>query len=377
MTMLAKSFANVQAVAPGFDPAGVLSARLTLPAKRFNQREAIVAFQRALTDRLSALPAVTQTGAITLLPLSGMSSRVPFTVEGRAIERERVPVAQFRTVSAGYFEAARIPLRRGRTFSTRDTGRTQAAAVVNEELASRWLAGIDPIGARLLVDDNDGVPRPVEIVGVVGNVQQLSLDGEPTWDLYLAYPQIHDDNVAAAAANMFWIVRTAGDPMKLAGELAREVRRLDPEVVASQVRPMRRYLSDALGPRRFSLSLMAAFALAALALAITGIHAVVMYSVSQRSREIGIRVALGASRPQIVRLVMGQGLRFVLIGLVSGVALAAGVTRLLGSMLFGLAAIDGATIGQVGALVGAISALACAVPGAGAGRLAVSALKGE
>src|SRR4029434_2624857 len=148
------------------------------------------------------------------------------------------------------------------------------------------------------------------------------------------------------------------DPMKLAGELAREVRRLDPEVVASQVRPMRRYLSDALGPRRFSLSLMAAFALAALALAITGIHAVVMYSVSQRSREIGIRVALGASRPQIVRLVMGQGLRFVLIGLVSGVALAAGVTRLLGSMLFGLAAIDGATIGQVGALVGAISALA-------------------
>ena len=125
MTMLAKSFANVQAVAPGFDSTRVLSARLTLPAKRFNNRDAIVTFQRALAQRLSSLPTVTNTGAITLLPLSGLLSRVPFTVEGRAIERERVPLAQFRTVSPGYFEAARIPLKRGRTFSERDTERTR------------------------------------------------------------------------------------------------------------------------------------------------------------------------------------------------------------------------------------------------------------
>ena len=128
---------------------------------------------------------MTNTGAITLLPLSGLLSRVPFTVEGRAVERERVPVAQFRTVSSGYFEAARIPVKRGRTFSERDTERTQAVAVVNEELARQWLDGLEPIGARLLVDDNDGSPRPVEIIGVVGNVQQVALDGEPTWDLYL------------------------------------------------------------------------------------------------------------------------------------------------------------------------------------------------
>src|SRR6185503_8397646 len=177
MTMLAKSFANVQAVAPGFDATSVLSARLTLPAKRFNGRDAIVTFQRAHAQQLSSLPAVTNTGAITLLPLSGLSSRVPFTVEGRAVQRERVPVAQFRTVSAGYFEAARIPLKLGRRFSERDTDRTRAVAVVNEELASRWLDGLDPIGARLLVDDNDGPPRPVEIVGVVGNVRQVALDG--------------------------------------------------------------------------------------------------------------------------------------------------------------------------------------------------------
>jgi putative ABC transport system permease protein len=377
MTMLAKSFANVQAVAPGFDSTRVLSARLTLPAKRFNNRDAIVTFQRALALQLSSLPTFTNTGAITLLPLSGLLSRVPFTVEGRAIERARVPLAQFRTVSTGYFEAARIPLRRGRTFSERDTDKTRAVAVVNEELAARWLDGLEPIGARLLVDDNDGPPRPVEIIGVVGNVQQVALDGGPTWDLYLAYPQIHLDSVGAAAANMFWIVRTTGDPMNLATGLAREVRRIDPEVVASQIRPMDHYLSDAVAPRRFSLSLMAAFAVAALALAITGIYAVVMYSASQRAREIGIRVALGASRADIIRLVMGHGISFVFVGLAVGIAMAAGVTRLLSTMLFELAATDAMTFGQVAVVVAAVSVLACAVPTARVGRLVGSVLKAE
>jgi putative ABC transport system permease protein len=362
MTLLAKSFANVQAIAPGFDATGILSARLTLPAKRFDNRDAIVAFQRALDERLSSLPAVTHTGAITLLPLSGLMSRVPFTVEGRAIERERVPIAQFRTVTPGYFEAAGIPLKRGRTFSDRDTERTRAVAVVNEELANRWLDGLDPIGARLLVDDNDGSPRPVEIVGVVGNVRQVVLDGDPTWDLYLTYPQIHLDNVDAAAATMFWIVRTTGDPMRLATAVAREVRQMDPEVAASHVRPMAHYLGDAVAARRFSLSLMSAFALAALVLAITGIYAVVMYSVSQRAREIAIRVALGASRSSIVRLIVGQGLRFVVIGIVVGMGTALAATRLLSSMLFGVAATDPATFAQVAAIVAVIALVACAVP---------------
>src|SRR6185369_430148 len=118
----------------------------------------------ALSQRLSSLPTVTNTGAITLLPLSGLTSRVPFTVEGKTVERERVPLAQFRTVSPGYFEAARIPLKRGRTFSERDTERTAPVAVVNEELARQWLDGLEPVGASLLVDDSDGPPRPVEII---------------------------------------------------------------------------------------------------------------------------------------------------------------------------------------------------------------------
>ena len=377
VTMLAKSFANVQGVSPGFDSTRVLSARLTLPARRFSNRDAIVVFQRALAQRLASLPTVTNTGAISLLPLSGLLSRVPFTVEGRTVERERVPLAQFRSVSPGYFEAARIPLKRGRTFSGRDTERTAPVAVVNEELARQWLDGMEPVGARLLVDDNDGPPRPVEIIGVVGNVRQVALDGEATWDLYLTYPQIHSDNVGAAAANMFWIVRTTGDPMSLGNGLAREVRRVDPEVVAAQIKPLDRYLSDTVAPRRFSLSLMAAFALTALALAITGIYAVVVYSVSQRAREIGIRVALGASRANIVRLVMGHGIRFILIGLVSGIAMATGATHLIAAMFFGVAARDVATMAQVVVFVATVSAIACAVPTARAERLIVSVLKAE
>jgi predicted permease len=363
VTMLGKSFTHVQAVVPGFDPEGVLSARLSLPPKRFTSREAIVTFHRALADRVSALPGVTHTGAITLPPLAGSLARVPFTVEGRAIERERVPLAQFRTVSPGYFDAVHIPIKRGRTFSERDTGQTVPVAVVNEALADRWLDGIDPIGARLLVDDNDGSPRPVEVIGVVGNVQQIALDGsEPTWDLYLTYPQIHADNLGGAVGNMFWLTRTSGDPMALATAFVRELRQVDADVVASQIRPLGRNLSDSLAPRRFSVSLMSAFGLAALLLAVIGIYAVITYAVCQRAREIGIRVALGAPRADIVRLVMGQGVRLVVVGLTLGIALAIGAMRLVSTMLFGVTAGDPATFSQVALAVAGASLLACAVP---------------
>jgi putative ABC transport system permease protein len=363
VTLLAKSFANVQAVAPGFDSTKVLSARLTLPAKRFSTPEAIVRFERELALRLSPLPTVTHMGAISVLPLSGLLARVPFTVEGTFIERERVPTAQYRLVSAGYFDAARIPVTRGRTFSERDAERAPAAAIVNEALARRWLDGLEPIGARLLVDDNDTGPRPIEIVGVVGDVRHMALDGEPTWDLYLPYSQIHFDNVGLAAANMFVILRASdNNPMNLASTLAEEVGRIDPEVAASQIKPLDHYLSDVMAPRRFSLSLMTAFGLAALALAVTGIYAVVIYSVSQRSREIAIRLALGARRSHIMRLVAGQSIQSVAIGLVSGVVLALAITRLLTSMLFGLTATDAMTFMQVALVMAAVSILTCAAP---------------
>jgi putative ABC transport system permease protein len=365
VALLAKSMSNVQSVDPGFDPDRVLSARITLPPQQFTSAEAIATFQRAVRDRVSTLPGVTAQGAITLPPLIGALARIPFTVEGRATEPEQVPMAQFRFVSAGYFETVRIPLRRGRTFAERDTAHTPAIAIVNEALAGQWLDGRDPIGARLLVDDGDSSPpRPVEIVGVVGNVRQIALDAtEPTWDVYLLYPQIHPDTLGLATANMFWFVRTGSDPMRLASAFAQEVRRVNADVVASQVGPMSQYLDAAVGPRRFSVSLTAAFAVAALLLAVTGIYAVVAYSVSQRARELGIRAALGASASRLVWLVMTEGARYIAIGLIAGLALAFAVVRTLEALLFGLSPGDPATFLQVAATVTVIALAAAGIPG--------------
>jgi putative ABC transport system permease protein len=364
VTLLAKSFANVQSIDPGFDPDHVLSARITLPPRHFTDAEAIVTFQRALRDRVSALPGVTAQGAITLPPLIGALARIPFTVEGRVIEPENVPMAQFRIVSAGYFEALRIPVKRGRAFSDGDTAHTSPVTVVNEALAKRWLDPRDPIGTRLLVDDGDSSPaRPVEVVGVVGNVLQIALDApEPTWDIYLVYPQIHPDTIGLATANMFWFVRTGTDPSLLASAFAQEVRRVNGDVVASPIRPMSQQFDDAVGPRRFSVTLMLAFALAAMLLAVTGIYAVIACSVSQRAREFGIRAALGAPASTLVRLVMTEAARYIGAGLIAGLVLAVAAVRTLEAMLFGLSPGDPATFIEVTVIVAVAALFAAGIP---------------
>jgi len=370
VTLLAKSFANVQSIDPGFDSHQLLSARITLPPQRFTTADAVVTFQRALRDRLTTLPGVAAQGAINLPPLIGALSRIPFTVEGRVVEPEKVPMAQFRFVSAGYFEALRILVKRGRPFSERDSEHTSPVAVVNEALAERWLDGRDPIGARLLVDDGDNSPaRPVEIVGVVGNVRQIALDAtEPTWDIYLVYPQIHPDTIGLATANMFWFVRTDTDPSLLASAFAQEVRHVNGDVVASQIRPMSQYLDDAVALRRFSVRLMMGFALAALLLAVTGIYAVVAYSVSQRTREFGIRAALGATGPALVRLVMSEGVGYAGVGLLAGLALAFAAVRTLEALLFGLSPGDPATFLQITVIVTVAGLVAAGIPGLRAAR---------
>jgi ABC-type antimicrobial peptide transport system permease subunit len=311
---------------------------------------------------------VTQAGAVSILPLTGLLARVPFTVDGRPVERERVPLAQFRIVSPGYFEAAGIPISRGRSFDEGDSEGRRPVALVNEELARQWLAGVNPLSVRLLIDDNDSGPRPVEIVGVVANVQQLALEGAPTWDVYLPYAQVHHDGVGLAAASMFWTVRTSGEPAALSNGFSREVRRIDPGIAASQVQPMAQYFSEALAPRRFSVSLVGIFAAAALTLAIVGIYAVIAYGVSQRGRELAIRLALGATEGAIVRLVVRDGMRFVGVGMAIGVAGAAVAARLASTLLFGVSADDVASFTDVVIVVAGLSFLACAAPAARSSR---------
>ena len=369
VALLGKSFAHVLAVAPGFDGTHALSVRVSLPPSRYRTVEAITTFQRGLAQQLAELPGVTETGAVSMLPLSGLLSRVPFTVEGRPVERERVPLAQYRMVAPGYFATARIPIVRGRAIAESDVAGSRPVAVVSESLARQWLSGMDPIGARVLVDDNDGPPRPLEIVGVVGDVQQIALDAQATWDIYLPYAQVHADNIGFAAGNMFWLLRTAGAPMALAPAVAQAVQRVDASVAASEIRPLESYLSDSLSSRRFTLVLMAAFAVTALALAVTGIFAVVACSIRERTRELRIRSALGASLSRLVRLVTRAAALAAALGLAAGLALAAATALLLESLLFNVAPADVATFVEVGAVVAGFAVLASVAPAARLGRI--------
>jgi putative ABC transport system permease protein len=368
--LFGRSFVNIQAVRPGFDARRVLSARVSLPRSRYDSLDAIVGFQRELQARVGALAGVQSVGAISILPLSGLIARVPFTVEGRPVPRSQVPSTQYRLVTEQYFETMRIPIRRGRPFSEKDTVTHPPVIIVNETLARRFFGEQEPIGEHLLVDDTDAGPRTAEIVGVVGDVRHLGLDVEPTPDVYLPYSQLHPDQVGLAAANMFWVVRTEADPLVFAAAVRHEMQQVDSRVPVGSMRTMDHYLSASVAPRRFNVSVLGAFAVAAVLLAATGIYATLSYSIRQRSHEMAIRTALGAQRRDILELVVGQGLRPALIGVGVGLGAAVIVTRTLSGLLFGLGATDPPTFLVVAVGLAVVALLACLVPAVRATRAA-------
>lgn len=368
--LLARSYANLQRVTVGFEASGAVAARVALPPARYGTSGGVGTYQRRVLERVLSLPAVDSAAAISLLPLCGQSVRVDFTVEGRAIERDRVPTAQYRIATPGYMRVMRIPVIRGRGFSEHDAEGGHPVVLVNEELARRFLADIEPIGARLLVDDTNAGPRPLEVVGVVGDVRQTSLDGEATLDVYVPYDQLHPD-VLPLATSMYWVVRgraLAGQP---ADALRQAMRGADPALPIGELRPIEQSVAAAVAPRRFSLRVFALFAGAAQLLATTGVYAVLAYSVSQRSRELAIRSALGASRRDLLLLVVRQGAAPALAGVALGVGAALAVTRTLSSMLFGLGAADPATYALASASLLVATLAACLAPGIRAARAAI------
>jgi putative ABC transport system permease protein len=337
--LFARTLSNLQGVRTGFDAAGALSARIALPPARYATPGSIAAYQRRAVASIFALPSVEAVGAVSSLPLSGQLLRVDFTVQGRATEPERVPTAQYRIVTAGYMQAMRIPLLRGRGFDERDAEGKRPVVIVNESLASRFLAERDPVGAHLLVDDNNAGPRPLEVIGVVGDVRQVSLDGDPTLDLYLPYEQLHPDVTALAAANMDWVVRGRSGAAPRAEEVRDALRSAEPGAPIADLRPIRQWLAAAMAPRRFNLQVLAVFAGAALLLSASGIYAMLSYSVSQRAREFAIRSALALTRP-------------------------------LSSLLFGLSAADPMTFAAVPLVLFLVAVAACLAPGLRASRAA-------
>lgn len=360
--VLLKSFSKVQAVDPGFDPHNVLAVRLSLPKNRYGHVADVTRFYDALLLRVQAIPGVSAAGVIQMLPLSGLISRIPFTVVGRAFSQEEIPEGEYRIVSPMYLKGMRIALVAGREFSEADTEQTRLVCYINETLAKRYWPAGDAVGAHLMLNDNDSGPREAEIVGIIHDLKDRGLETSSRFDIYIPLRQTHEDSIYWLQNFQYWVLRTRNDPLAVADTFRQQVREVDAEVATSDIRSMDQYYAMAIAPRRFNLRLLSIFAIAALALALAGIYGAISYSVNQRRHEIGVRMAMGAQPSDVLALVVVDGLKPILLGLALGVLSAFALTKAVASLLFAVSASDPATLVSVTVLFCSVSFLAVVVP---------------
>ena len=356
--LFVKSFARLQRVSPGFDTENLLLARLSLPPARYSNIGSVLTFYEQVSSRIKNLPGVESVGAANVLPLSGLVVRTDFAIAGRApLSSSDAPAAQNRWVSPGYFRTMSIPLLEGRDFTEQDNSGGQGVTVIDETLARRYFPHVEAIGSHLKFFERD-----FEIVGVVGAVKHNGLDDEPTPTLYAPLAQVPSSNLAFLAGNMSLAIRTGVEPLAIQPAVRREMRMVDGDVPATSVKTMNQFLSSSVAARRFNLLLLAVFAAAALLLATTGMYGVISYSVTQRTHEIGVRLALGAAPRDVLRLVVAEGMRLALAGVGVGLIGALVLTRFMTSLLYDVSANDPATFVTVtGVLVG-VALGACFVP---------------
>jgi putative ABC transport system permease protein len=361
--LMMRSFARVRAINPGFDAENVLTARVGLPTRKYSTPEVRLGFFREAVDRLRALPGVESAGAVSFLPLAGLGAATSFTIVGQpAPAPGQAPVADVRVCDNGYFEAMRIALVGGRTFSDREMRERANVVIVNETLARQHFPGQDPIGQRL--DISMGAPPRVatEIIGVVADVRlaEIQVAARPT--TYWPHPQL--DYPA-----MTLTVRTASSPLTLAPALERLIQELDADQPVSEVRSMDEWLGLAVAQRRFNTFLLLTFAGVAVVLAAVGIYGVISYSVGQRTPEIGLRLALGASERDILTMVVGNASKLAFTGLAIGLGLALILNRTMSGLLYETSGTDPVTIGVVILLLGPVAILASYLPARRASRV--------
>ncbi|HLF82573.1 MAG TPA: ABC transporter permease, partial [Blastocatellia bacterium] len=350
--LLINSFWRLQQVDRGFDARNVLTLNLTL--SRYSTTEQQVAFLRQVLERVAQAPGARAAGLTSTLPLQGGPS-TGFVIEDRpplALGDE--PSADIRIVDPNYFRAMGIPLRAGRQFSETDSTTAPKVMVINENMARRFWPDEDPIGKRVTMRDW-GPPLTGEIVGIVGDVKSGGLDSETRPMIYWAYPQF------PVIFNSI-VVRTEGDPLNIVGTVKSQIWSVDPNQPVARVATMEQVLATSVAPRRFNMVLVGLFAAVALALAAVGIYGVISYTVSQRTHELGIRVALGAQGADVLKLVVGQGMILALLGVGLGLAAAAGLTRLMSSLLFGVSPTDAPTFAVIALLLTSVALAACAIP---------------
>jgi predicted permease len=349
--LMLKSFARLNAVDPGFVPDRLLTIRFSLPDVRYKEPAKRAEFYESLTAHVRTIPGVSAVGLVTVLPLAGHVMDNTFTIEGQPPPPPgHFLDAVFRSADPDYFQTVGIPLKRGRVFTPFDRLDAAKKAIITESMAAQFFPNEDPIGKRLLgISD-----KPYEIVGIVGDTRQnLSLPPEPT----MYFPLLEGGYGFAAL-----VIRAAGDPNSLSLPVQKEMRRLDADLPAVTVRTMVEVASLQTTQSRFGLTLIALFGGLALVLALMGLYGVLAYSIGQRTNELGIRIALGASSPAIARMVVWQGMKPAAAGVVAGVLLGSAATRLLQSLLFEVTPNDVPVLLAVVAVLSAVALMACFLP---------------
>ncbi len=353
--LLIRSFLQLTRVQTGFNATNVITMQLALTRAKYPETRQRAAFFRQLVERVEALPGVQSAGTVTELPLSGQEQDTFFTIEGKppAVPGSGNNDANNRVVSPDYFRAMGIPLVKGRSFTAQDREGAPNVVLISETFAQTFFPGEDPIGKRLTIDF--GEPWTGEIVGVVGSIRHRSLSQQPYREMYTSLAQ-----TPPFMLNL--VVRAASDPARLTAAIKNEVRSLDKDLPIYNVKTMEQRVSESASQPRFRTLLLGVFAAVALVLAAVGIYGVISYSVTQRTHEIGIRMALGAQRADVVKLVVGQGMLLALIGVCLGLVGAFAVTRVMASLLYGVSATDPVTFIGVPLLLICVAAVACLIP---------------
>jgi len=355
--LLVESFLRLQKVPAGFDHTKVMTARIALPNATYPKSQDSKDFYKKLLERVSLLPGVQSAAAAWWIPLSGSEISFNFDVQERPLPEGQQPVAEVNVVTPEYFQTLRTPIALGRVFTERDDKNSPPVAIVSESFAKQYFPGENPIGKRITPNGSDSVDKPPvrEIVGVVADMHLISLRLAPRPQIYIPHQQF-------GIGSMSIFVRTQVDPESLTNALRRTMAEIDKDVPIYRTRTLTDYMAQSVAQPRLNAMLVGFFALIALLLAAAGIFGVMSYSVTQRTHEIGIRIALGAQRYDVLRLIVVQGMRFVGIGLVLGIIGVLVSSRLLQTFLFGIGATDLRTMLTVTLVLTGVAFVACLVP---------------
>ena len=370
--LMLRSFASLRRVNPGYSTNNILTMRLQLPVAKYRDDAQRLRFFRDATTRIQEVPGVQAVGIISYLPLSGLGAGTGFTIEGQPPPPPgHDNVTDVSVCDDGYFRAMNVPLKSGRFFNDREMQEKSNVVIVSESLARMYFPKGDALGKRLSIEMTRPPIVPTEIIGIVGDVKFADLTTEPKPTTYWPHPQL-------AYSGMTFTVRSAGDALSLAPSVERAIRTLDKDQPVAEIRTMSQWVAKALAQARFSSTLLAVFANLALALAAIGIYGVMSYAVSQRTSEIGIRLALGATMGNVLTMIVLDGLRLAVVGLSIGVLLALALSRTIASLLYETTGTDPATFAAVVAVLGAAALFASYLPARRASRIPpVEALRAQ